>query len=164
VTNASGSISASGVQGAFEADTRFGSVRGERIGGAATVDNTSGSVSLTGVGADARVRTTFASAFLAEVAGAIDVQNQSGAISVTKLRGRGCQPVSLRTTFSTIRLALPANSAYAVNARTSFGSIRSELPISTTSISDANVIGTIGGGTCKLDLANKSGNIVIEKE
>lgn len=60
-------------------------------------------------------------------------------------------------------MSLPPGAGYNVNARTSFGRIATALPITTTTISESNLIGTIGRGGCKLDLVNSNGNITIEK-
>ena len=61
-------------------------------------------------------------------------------------------------------MALPEGAGYAVNARTSFGRVNTDLPILTTGMTEGTLIGTIGKGGCKLDLANANGNISIEKE
>ena len=61
------------------------------------------------IGGNAHVRTSFGSVFLKTVAGSIDVENQNGAIAVGGLRGT-CDPVILKTTFSSIRVGLPAGS------------------------------------------------------
>ena len=71
---------------------------------------------------------------------------------------------ALRTTFGTIKLAIPGGAGYAVNAPTSFGRVVSAVPITTTGISDENIVGTIGRGGCKLELVNANGNIMIDRE
>jgi hypothetical protein len=102
--------------------------------------------------------------FLDGVGGAVDVTNSNGAISVTGLRAGACHPVSLRTNFSSIKVALPQGIGYAVNARTSFGRVNSQIPILTTGVTEETLVGTIGKGGCKLELANSNGNITIEQE
>ena len=142
----------------------FAGVDVEDITGVATVTNNNGSVKAAGVGRDLRVKTSFASVMASDVQGALDVENQNGAISVAAPRTSQCRPMTLRTSFSTIKVALPQNASYAVNARTTYGRIHSELPIQTRTIGDDTVIGTIGGGTCKLELVNANGNININRE
>ena len=163
VTTSNGNINVTDI-GAFTAETRFGSVRAERVRGSADVKGSNGGITLQEISGDVKVRTTFGGAFINGVNGSVDVQNQNGAISVEGLRGGGCKPVSLRTTFSSIKVALPASSGYSVNARTSFGRISSEIPITTTNVGDNTLIGTIGRGGCRLDLSNSNGSITIARE
>ncbi|HWW60896.1 MAG TPA: DUF4097 family beta strand repeat-containing protein, partial [Thermoanaerobaculia bacterium] len=164
VTNANGSVTVSDIAGAFQADTRFGSVRGERIKGAADVENSNGSVTLAAVDTTAKVRTSFASVFLSDIGGNVDVQNQNGAISVTEMRGGSCHSIIARTSFSSIKVGVRSGRGYAVSAKTSFGRITSSLPIATTSVSDETLVGTIGSGGCRLELVNSNGNITIDSE
>jgi outer membrane lipoprotein SlyB len=58
---------------------------------------------------------------------------------------------------------LPPSPSYRVSARTSFGRISSAVPITAQSSSDESLIGTIGGGACKLDLVNSNGSITINQ-
>ena len=150
--------------GAFTAETRFGSVRAERIRGSADIKGSNGGITLQEISGDVKVRTSFGAAFISGANGAIDVQNDNGAISVERLRAGGCKPIVLRTSFSSIRVTLPENAGYSVNARTSFGHIRSALPVTTTSAGDDSLVGTIGRGGCRLELSNSNGSITIERE
>lgn len=141
----------------------FGSVRATAIGGNVDVQNQNGSVTLTGVRGGATVHTSFASVFLKDVDGPIAVDNQNGAIGVSDLPTGKCRDIALKTTFSSIRVALP-HAGYNVHARTSFGSIHSDLPITTsgTFSSQESINGTINGGGCRLELETANGNITIE--
>jgi len=98
------------------------------------------------------------------VNGSVTVENGNGSISVGGLRGAGCQNISLRTSFSSIKVGVGANANYAVNASTSFGSINTTLPITTKHASDETLIGTMGNGSCRMELANANGSISIERE
>jgi DUF4097 and DUF4098 domain-containing protein YvlB len=143
--------------------TSFGSVRATTIHGDAEVHDQNGNITLSGVEGAARVRTTFGSVFLKGINGAISVENQNGAISVSDPPSGKCRDISLKTNFSSIRVALPPHAAYNVHARTSFGSIRSDLPITASgSLSQENITGTINGGGCRLELETANGNITIE--
>ena len=155
-------IDVSDVRGDADVTSAFGSIDVHGVTGAATVTNANGTVRLTDVRRNATVKTTFASATLDKVQGAIDVQNQNGSISVSG--APSCQTISLRTTFSTIRVGLPASASYALNARTTFGRIHSDLPVTTTSFGGDSTVGTIGSGKCKLDLVNTNGSITIKRE
>jgi putative adhesin len=176
-----GSISASNIRGNLSVTGQNSRVEAKEIGGQATISTTFGSVEVRGAGGvsvdgsngnvqafdiahDARIHTTFGSAFVKGVGGAVDVQNQNGAIAVSGISSSSCRPISLRTSFSSIRVALPANASYAVNAKTSFGRINSDFPITTRSINEETVVGTIGGGNCRLDLSNSNGSITIDKD
>lgn len=143
--------------------TSFGSVRATTIRGDAEVHDQNGNVSLSGVDGSAKVRTTFGSVFLKGVNGTISVENQNGAISVSDPPAGKCRDISLKTNFSSIRVALPPHAGYNVHARTSFGSIRSEVPITASgSLSNENITGTINGGGCRLELETANGNVTIE--
>lgn len=142
--------------------TTFGSVRATTIRGDAEVHDTNGNVTLSGVDGAAKVRTTFGSVFLKGVTGAVSVENQNGAISVSELPAGKCRDISLKTNFSSIRVALP-RAGYNVYARTSFGSIHSDLPITASgNLSNENIKGTINGGGCRLELETANGNVTIE--
>jgi hypothetical protein len=163
VTTSNGNITVMDA-GAFTAETRFGSVRAERIRGGADIKGSNGGITLQEINGDVKVRTSFGAAFISGPTGSVDVQNENGAISVERLRSSGCKPIALRTSFSSIRITLPENAGYSVNARTSFGHIRSAIPVNTTSAGDDSLIGTIGRGGCRLDLATSNGSITIERE
>jgi hypothetical protein len=164
VTSNNGSIKAADIGGSLNAKAQFGSVQVDRVQGGASVESSNGSVTLNDITAAVRVKASFGSVFVNRAGGAVTVANANGAISVSGLRGNSCQPLSLATNFSSIKVALPENAAYTVNARTSFGRIHTDFPITTTNVSEANISGTIGRGGCKLDLVNANGNITIEKE
>lgn len=163
VSASNGNVTVNDVKGDVSVDNRFGSVRVERARGSADVDNGNGSVTVSEIGGNVKVHTTFASAFVKGAGGAVDVQNQNGAISVSGLRSP-CHPITLNTTFSSIKVALPANASYDVSARTSFGHISSDIPITTTNVGDDVLTGRIGNGGCKLDLKTANGGITIGRE
>jgi hypothetical protein len=102
---------------------------------------------------------------LDSIGGRISVDNQNGAISVTAMRpASGCRDISLKTSFSSIRVRIPEGLGYNLSARTSFGRISSELPVTSTgSIGGDTLNGTIGSGGCQLQLTNANGSIEIAK-
>jgi hypothetical protein len=101
------------------------------------------------------------------VSGGVDVYNQNGSIEVSGLAARtpgslGCNPITLRTSFSPIRVYLPEAAGFNVTARTSFGKINSELPLTVSGSLSADALsGKIGAGECELNLTNNNGNIEI---
>jgi hypothetical protein len=167
IADSNGNVTALNVAGDLSIDTRFGLVKAERIRGALTVENTNGSVSATDINGSAHVKTSFAPVFLRGVDGAVDVENQNGAIGISGLRG-GCNSISLRTTYSPIKIAIAPNASYTVSARTTYGMITTDVPLTATSKSanenSSALSGTIGGGGCRMDLTTSNGGITITKE
>jgi len=129
------------------------------------VENTNGSVTARNVKGDAGVKTSFAGVTLDTIGGRITVDNQNGAISVTAMRpASGCRDISLKTSFSSIRVRVPEGVGYNLTAKTSFGRISSELPVTSTgSIGGDSLNGTIGSGGCQLQLTDSNGSIEIAK-
>ena len=115
------------------------------------------------IGGSARVHTSFASVFLKGVGGAVTVENENGSIGVSGLRG-ACNDITLRTSFASIKVSLPATHGYNVDARTSFGSITTDVPITITHKSENALQGTIGVGGCRLTLSDNNGNITVGRE
>jgi hypothetical protein len=160
-----GGIALTDIGGDTFAKTSFGSVLAERINGNLMVENSNGSVTARSVKGDASVNTSFAGVTLDTIGGRITVDNQNGAVSVTATRpASGCRDISLKTSFSSIRVRVPEGAGYTVTARTSFGRISSELPITSTgSIGGDTLSGTIGSGGCQLHLTDSNGSIEIAK-
>jgi len=160
-----GGITLTDIGGDAFAKTSFGSVLAEGINGSLTVQNSNGSVTARNVKGDASVNTSFAGVTLDTIGGRITVDNQNGAISVTAVRpASGCRDISLKTSFSSIRVRVPEGVGYNLTARTSFGRISSELPVTSTgSIGGDTLNGTIGSGGCQLQLTDSNGSIEIAK-
>jgi len=160
-----GGITLTDIGGETFAKTSFGSVLTERINGNLTVENTNGSVTARNVKGDALVKTSFAGVTLESIGGRITVDNQNGAISVTAMRpANGCRDISLKTSFSSVRVRVPDGLGYNLTARTSFGRISSELPVTSTGgIGGDSLSGTIGSGGCQLQLTDSNGSIEIAK-
>ena len=160
-----GSVTLTDIGGDTFAKTSFGSVSAERINGNLTVENTNGSVGARNIKGDAEVTTSFAGVTLESVGGKVAVNDQNGAVSVTAARpASGCRDILLKTSFSSIRVAIPDGLGYHVSAHTSFGRITSDLPITTSgSMAPESLNGTIGSGGCQLQLTNANGSIEINK-
>jgi hypothetical protein len=160
-----GSIALTDVGGEAFAKTSFGSVSAERISGNLIVENTNGSVTAHNVKGDASVSTSFAGVTLESIGGKITVNNQNGGISVAAARpANGCRDISLKTSFSSIRVSIPQGLGYNVTARTSFGRISTDLPITATgSVGPDSLTGTLGSGGCQLQLTDANGSIEITK-
>jgi DUF4097 and DUF4098 domain-containing protein YvlB len=160
-----GAISLTDIGGDAFAKTSFGSVMADRINGNLTVENSNGPVTARNVKGDAGVNTSFAGVTLESIGGRMAVDNQNGAISVTATRpASGCRDISLKTSFSSIRVHIPNGLGYNLTARTSFGHISSDLPVTSTgSIGGDTLNGTIGPGGCQLQLTDSNGSIEIAK-
>jgi hypothetical protein len=160
-----GSVTLTDIGGDTFAKTSFGSISAERINGNLAVENTNGSVTARNVKGDAEVSTSFAGVTLEGIGGKITVNNQNGAIDVSAVRpASGCRDISLKTSFSSIRVRIPAGLGYNVNARTSFGRISTDVPITATgSMGTDSLIGTIGSGGCQLQITDANGSIEINK-
>src|SRR6266481_829335 len=160
-----GGIALTDIGGDTFAKTSFGSVSAEQINGNLTVENSNGAVTARSVKGDASVKTSFAGVLLESVGGRITVDNQNGAISVTAMRpASGCRDISLKTSFSSIRVRIPEGLGYNLTARTSFGRISSELPVTSTgSIGGDSLNGPNGSGGCQLQLTDSNGSIEIAK-
>ena len=160
-----GGITLTDIGGDTYAKTSFGSVLIERVNGNLTVEDSNGSVTARSIKGDAGVKTSFSGVTLETVGGRINVDNQNGGISVTAMRpSSGCRDISLKTSFSSIRVRVPDGVGYNLTARTSFGRISSELPVTSTgSIGGDSLSGTIGAGGCQLQLTDSNGSIEITK-
>jgi hypothetical protein len=114
---------------------------------------------------DAIVTTSFSGVTLESIGGKITVDNQNGAIFVTAARpSSGCRDISLKTSFSSIRVGIPDGVGYNLSAHTSFGRITSDVPVTASgSIGGDSLNGTIGAGGCRLQLTDSNGTIEIVK-
>jgi len=128
-----------------------------------SVQNSNGSVKVSNA-KGAQVITSFGSVSLDGISGPIQVENQNGTVDAgSTLRG-SCQLISIRTSFSTLRVRLQPDASYRISARTSFGKIRSEFPLTVAgSLSNDEVNGTLGSGRCEMRLADNNGTIEIVK-
>jgi DUF4097 and DUF4098 domain-containing protein YvlB len=158
-----GNIDVNNVEGDLFAKTSFGSMDIRTVRGSLTAQDSNGAITASGVTGDAGVGTSFGGILLSGIGGKIRVDNQNGAIEVTS-SSETCKDISLKTSFSHLIVRIPPNGGYKISARTSFGKISSELPITSMGTIGSDVLnGTIGNGTCILDLANSNGSIEIAK-
>src|SRR5216684_3256183 len=184
ITDSFGNVTFSDVRGRVDCTTNNGRVKGTSVtGGSVTIRDSFGNIELDTISGaldaetsngkisvrDARGSVTLKSSF-----GAIEASNVpkgiraitgNGAISVTATRpASGCRDISLKTSFSSIRVRVPEGLGYNLTARTSFGRISSELPVTSTgSIGGDTLNGTIGTGGCQLQLTDSNGSIEIAK-
>jgi hypothetical protein len=163
IQSSNGSISIAKVHGECNVKTSFGTVQAADIGGQLFVENSNGGVKASNT-QGAQVTTSFGPVILEDVSGPIQVENQNGAVDATSASRGICQPILIRTSFSTLRVRLNPEASYRVVARTSFGKIRTDFPLNVSgSISSDDLNGMIGGGRCEMRLANSNGTIEILK-
>jgi hypothetical protein len=156
-------VSISGIKEEARVKTSFGMVDAKDIGGLLIVENSNGGVKASNV-KGAQINTSFGAVVLDGVNGSIQVENQNGAVDATSTLQGGCQPITIRTSFSTVRVRLSSDASYKVEARTSFGKIRSDFPINVMgSMSSDQLNGTIGSGRCEMRLTDNNGAIEILK-
>lgn len=182
ITNAFGSVEARGIRGDASITNQNGKVELQDVGGSASVRNSFASTTLSDIRGsvivngqnmqvDARdirgslsIRTSFGSAFVHDAKGAVDVRTENGSIAVNGLRHDQCTPVSLHASFGSIKVSLPERGHYTVNARTTHGQLKSSLPIDISTATDTLLSGTLGKGTCPVNVTNNNGAITLEKD
>ena len=145
-------------------ETSFAGVDLRDVKGAARVTAGNAYIKLTGIGGEVYAKTTFAPVNVADAAGPITVEGQNGAVTVVGRPAQKCQPISLRTTFSPIRVTLPEGTGYDVTAHTTFGRIHTAPTVVTTVSGDvggSGLNGKINGGGCELKLLGQNGDIDI---
>ncbi len=161
-------------------------VSGQDVGGAAIVETTFATVDLRDLKAGARItagnspiklasvageiyaKTSFAQVRLDSAAGPVTVENNNGSVIVDarpSKPGLECQPIVVHTSFSPIRVSVPAGGpGYQVTASTSFGSIRTDHEVRVTGeLAAGSLHGRIGNGSCPLRLNDQNGDIEIVK-
>ncbi len=164
VVSQNGNVTLADVGGDAEVKTSFAWVKTERVGGSLRVENQNGGVNATTIKGGANVKTSFSGVSLDGIGGSVDVENQNGSVSVNSTRTRGCEPISIRTSFAGLQVRVGNDSGYTVTAKTSFGKIHSELPMLVSgSLSQDSINGKIGSGTCPMNLINQNGSIEILK-
>jgi hypothetical protein len=142
--------------------TSFGLVKIDRVGGNLRVEGQNSGVEASGVRGGANVKTSFAGVTLDSVGGSVDIENQNGSVQVTAKSAKGCDPVSIRTSFAPMRVRVPSDGGYTVTAKTSFGKIHSDLPMMVSgSLTQDSISGKIGNGACPMNLINQNGSIDI---
>lgn len=167
IASTNGNVAANNISGDLEVNTRFGLVKVENVRGNLNVENSNGSVSASEIRGDAHVRTSYAPVFLKGIDGGVDVQDSNGVIGVSGLRG-GCNDITLKTTYSPIKISLASNANYNITAHTVYGSINTDFPVTVTSRSSSesssSMTGTIGKGGCKMELTTSNAGITITRE
>jgi hypothetical protein len=181
LTNSFGSITASEIGKSLEATGSNGAVQAKSVGGTATVRNSfgattiedagavdvttgNGAVKALGVRGAARVHGSFGGITIENVSGPVDASNSNGSVTVTANPASGCQPITLKTTFGPIKLALPSNANYNLSASTSFGGIRTDFPVAVSGQTNSESIqGKIGSGGCELKITGSNGRVEILK-
>lgn len=163
IHSGNGGIWLSKVRGDANLKTSFGEVDAHDIAGTLVVDDANGSVTASNT-RGAQITTSFAAVVLDGVAGALRVINQNGSVDAASVLQSSCEPILIRTSFSTLRVRLPGNASYHVAAKTSFGQIHTDFPLNVSgSISNDSLNGVIGSGHCDMTLNDNNGAIEIVK-
>ena len=163
IHSGNGEVSLQKIHGEAHVKTSFGTVQAADIAGELLVENTNGAVKATNMH-EAQVTTSFGPVVLDGVSGPLRIVNQNGVVEANSVAQGSCQPIMIRTSFSTLRVHLRGEASYHVSARTSFGKIRTDFPLSISgSISNDDLNGVIGSGHCEMTLMNNNGPIEILK-
>ena len=161
-------VNGDGVGGAATVETTFGSVTLREVKGGARVTAGNSPIALAGVGGEIYAKTSFGEVRLDKAAGPVTVEDTNGSVIIDAQPakpGLECQPITVHTTFSPIRVSVPAGGpGYQVTANTSFGAIRTEHEMAVSgTVSPGALHGRIGQGSCPLRLNNQNGDIEIRK-
>ena len=132
-------------------------------GAHASVNVTNGDIEITGASGEIDARTTNGE-ITAESSGTVEASTTNGDVNVTTMK-LPAQGASYRTTNGTISLTLPNGLDADVQARTTNGSIASDFDITTSgTVSSRSLMGKIGRGGPRLNLATTNGSIRISKK
>lgn len=131
-------------------------------GANASINVTNGSIEITGASGAIDARTTNGE-ITAESSGRVQAATTNGNVNVTMMKLPD-QGASYHTTNGTITLTLPAGLDADLQARTTNGSVSSDFDITMSgTMSTRNLVGRIGRGGPRLDLATTNGSIRIVK-
>lgn len=156
------------VGGQANVETSFATVDLRDIKGGARVTATNSPIKIATVAGEIYAKTSFGEVRLESASGPVTVEDTNGSVIVDAHPARPgleCQPISVRTTFGPIRVAVPAGGpGYQVTANTSFGEVRTDHEMRVTgSLASGSLQGRIGDGSCPLRLNDQNGSIEILK-
>jgi formylmethanofuran dehydrogenase subunit D len=164
ITNTNGQIEALNVSGSADIRNGFGGVRFADIKGPVSISSHNARVEGSKTGGPVTIRNSFGAVVVDGVPGAIEIHNQNGEIDAYSAARGACKPITLHTSFSRLRVHLPAEPNYQVFAKTSFAHVRSDFPLTVAGmLSEGEVSGTLGSGQCEMRLSNNNGSIEILK-
>jgi DUF4097 and DUF4098 domain-containing protein YvlB len=127
------------------------------------VENTNGGIYLTDISGKHDLDTTNGRIEVTRCAGALDAATTNGSIHAQLLRVTKNESMRLETTNGRIEISVPADFAAEIDASTTNGSIKSDLPVTTRSIDDNSLRGTINGGGTLVRLRTTNGGIAIRR-
>lgn len=150
------------VGGEVFVQTSFGAARVTRATGPVTVENRNGAVRIEDAKGAVKAQTTFGPIEIQGAGGAVEATADNGSIVIAGLVPK-CHPVTAKTRFGSLRVALPAGVGYDVTAATTFGRVKSDFEVTLTAgtPSEGRLEGKIAGGGCPLRLTNSNGSIEI---
>jgi hypothetical protein len=172
IKNQNGAIKGTNVGGDVTATTSFASIALDNVEGDATATANNSSIRLTAVQGGISAKTSFSGISVLDASGPVSLANQNGSVTVESSSAR-CEPISVNTSFSPIRVTLRDGAGYNLDARTSFARVNTAIPIQDSSQNnntrngqalESSIRGRIeGAGNCELRLINQNGNIDILK-
>ncbi len=99
---------------------------------------------------------------LSGFAGQLDATNSSGGITVS-YKEFNSNTLNLKSNSGSVKLQLPQNSAFDLLAKSLSGSAKCSFPIEIKKTERNYIEGVVNGGTNKIIIESKSGNIVVDK-
>jgi hypothetical protein len=171
ISSSTRSVVVSRITGELSVTHSFGDISVKDVSDKVDVQNRSGAITLDDVRGPITARSSFEGITITRAGGTITVDNQNGPVTVASRADRRCQDISIRATFSPIRVTVPAEKGYLLEARATFGKINTGVqlqdvqPAANTQnrqSQDSSLVGRIPGeGNCELRLTNRNGNIDV---
>lgn len=164
VTSGNSHVTVQDVNGETYVQTSFGTATVIKANGGVTVVNQNGAVRVNDARGPVNAKTSFGAIEIQGAGGAVDVTASNGSVTIAGL-GQKCQPVTARTSFGSMRVAVPSGVGYDFSAATTFGRVKTDFEVTLMpgSQQEGRLEGKISGGGCPLKLSNSNGSIEITK-
>jgi DUF4097 and DUF4098 domain-containing protein YvlB len=164
--SSSGSIQVEGgtLDGALDVETSFGDVTVAGVRATSyRLASSSGNLALDGCTGPLDLQTGFGNVEVRNGAEAqLALKTDSGEIRFSgSLDAQGEHRVE--SNFGSVRLVLPAESAFDLDAETGFGSIDSEFPVTVSQFEEKHMVGEVNGGGPLLRIRSSSGNVTLKR-
>lgn len=152
-----GDIDVADIVGPVHVQTSAGDIELANIKGSVVATTSSGDVLLRDLQGDVNVKTSDGDIKAQRIDGRIAARTSSGDLNVQLLgSNRG---VTLDTSSGNIDLLVPTDISALLDASSDSGSVHAELPITTTTVSERRLQGTINGGGDKIHARTSDGDV-----
>lgn len=152
-----GDIDVADIVGPVHLQTSAGDIALADIKGSVVAKTSSGDVLMRDLQGDVDVKTSDGDIRAQRIDGRIAARSSSGDLSVQLLgSNRG---IALETSSGNIDLRVPTDISALLDASSGSGSVRTELPITTTTVSERRLQGTINGGGDRIHARTSDGDV-----